>query len=77
MQTYDVRVSTGTGLFILDLDTRLRPVVSLTPQSLYPHRKIPQYPVKRRVHGSYSLSGSFGEEKRVVMLDLLLHFHGN
>jgi hypothetical protein len=45
------------------LGTRRRWVVSFTPRPLYPHGKIPWYPLDRRLGGPQSRSGRGGEEK--------------
>jgi hypothetical protein len=38
-------------------------VVNFTPRTLYPRGKSPRYPLDRRLGGSQSRSGLFGEEK--------------
>jgi hypothetical protein len=48
---------------ILDLGTRWRWVVSLTPRPLYP-----RYPLDRRLGGPQSRSGRSGEEKNLLPL---------
>jgi hypothetical protein len=48
---------------ILDLSTRWRGVVSLTPRPLYPQGKSPWYPLDRRLGGPQSRSGRGDEEK--------------
>jgi hypothetical protein len=48
---------------ILDLGTRWRWVVSLTPRLLYAQGNSPWYPLDRRLGGSQSRSGRGGEEK--------------
>jgi hypothetical protein len=47
----------------LDLGTSLRWVVSFTPQTLQPLRKIPMYPLDRRLGDPLYRSGWCGEEK--------------
>jgi hypothetical protein len=53
----------GIAPLILDLGTRWRWVVSLTPRPLYPQRESPWYPLDRRLGGPQSLSGRGGGEK--------------
>jgi hypothetical protein len=48
---------------ILDLDTRWRWVVSLTPRPLYSQGKNPWYPLDRKLGGHQSQSGRGGEDK--------------
>jgi hypothetical protein len=55
--------SGGIAPRILDLGTRLRWVVSFTPQPLYSQGKIPCYPLDRRLGGPQSRCGCGGEEK--------------
>jgi hypothetical protein len=50
-------------LRILDLGTRWRWVVSLTPRPLYSQGKSPWYPLDRRLGDPQSLPGRGGEEK--------------
>jgi hypothetical protein len=55
--------NSGIVPLILDLGTRWRWVVSLTPRPLYPQGKSPRYPLERRLGVPYSRSGRGGEEK--------------
>jgi hypothetical protein len=55
--------SGGIAPCICDLSTRLRGVVSFTPQLFYPQGKSPWYPLDRRLGGPQSQSGCNGEEK--------------
>jgi hypothetical protein len=55
--------SGGKAPNILDLGTRWRWVMRLTPWPLYPQGKSPLYPLDRRLRGPQSRSGRGGEEK--------------
>jgi hypothetical protein len=55
--------SRGMDPLILDLGTRRRWVVSVTPRPLYPQGKSPWCPLDRRLGGHQSRSGHGGEEK--------------
>jgi hypothetical protein len=55
--------SGSTALPIIELGTRWRWEVSLTPRLIYPQGKRPSYPLDRRSGGPQSLSGRGGEEK--------------
>jgi hypothetical protein len=46
----------------LDLGTTWRWVVNFTPRPLYPRGKSPRYPLDRRLGGTQSRSGRFGEQ---------------
>jgi hypothetical protein len=63
--------SGGIAPRILDLGTRWRRVVSLTPQLIYPKVKSPWYPLDRRLGGPQSRSGRGGEEKNSQLLQRL------
>jgi hypothetical protein len=61
MKTYG-----GSGCLdsrFLDLSTSWRWVVNFTPLALYPRGKSPRYPLDRRLGGSQSRSGRYGEVK--------------
>jgi len=53
----------GIASRVLDLGTRWRWVVSLTPRSLYPQGKRPRYPLDTRVGGPQRRSWRGGEEE--------------
>jgi hypothetical protein len=55
--------SRGIAPRILDLGTRWRWMVSLTPRPLYPQGKSPWYPLDRRLSGPQSRSGRGRAEK--------------
>jgi hypothetical protein len=64
----DVWGSRGIAARIPNLSTRRIWEVSFTPRPLYPRRKIPQYPLGRRLSGPQSRSGRGGEEKNFLPL---------
>jgi len=43
-------------------------MVNVTPQSLYPRRRTPYYPLDRRLGGPQNRSGRGGEEKNSLSL---------
>jgi hypothetical protein len=55
---------------ILDLGTRWRLVVSITPRSLYARGNRSRYPLDRRLGGPQSRSGRCGEETNLAMAGL-------
>jgi hypothetical protein len=59
----DVLESRGIAPRILDLGTRWRFVVSLTPRPLYSQGKSPRYPLDRRPGGPHNRTERGGEEK--------------
>jgi hypothetical protein len=53
---------------ILDLGTRWRWMVSITPRQLYLQRNNPRYPLYRRLRGPQNRSKCNGEQKNILPL---------
>ena len=61
----------GVTPLVLNLVTRWRFMVGLTPWSVYSRGKCPSYPLNCSLGGPQSQSGSFGEETTLLPLPRL------